>query len=220
MSPATFKGRGRIRGRIWDFGTVVRPQPAGCHTLSVFQVFCAMNSSVLDTHGSKSPQGRCSRSHHPWVSGQQPPLHSKTQQHIPRWGQAALQDREDGGTQSTETKGESRERNCSQPPSGRHHGRLAGTATCPWKQQECPSKLLLPTDTNLRHCRRAPGGKGEALGFPGDNKSQLCTSPRWQWLGTGSWHWCSCPGQRAGRSRLLRCKTSLGTGNGTEQLWQ
>lgn len=53
-------------------------------------------------------------------------------------------------------------------------------------------------------------GRAWVLGCPQGSRSQLDTSPLWQWLGTGSSCWCSCPSQRGEQSTPLTHSTSLG----------
>lgn len=58
--------------------------------------------------------------------------------------------------------------------------------------------------------RKCLAGRAWAPSCPGGRRSRPGTCHLWLWPGTGSWHWCSCPGRRGGRSRLPTRRTSLG----------
>lgn len=58
--------------------------------------------------------------------------------------------------------------------------------------------------------RKSLAGRAWARGCPRGRRSLPGTSLLWLWLGTGSWHWYSCPGRRGGQSTLPTHRTSLG----------
>lgn len=99
---------------------------------------------------------------------------------------------------------------CQSPSSDSMSPELGKRGLSHFSHRQCGLSII---DSYLRWHRRSLVGKAWALGCPRGSRSQLDTFLLWQWLGTGSWYWYSCPSQRGEQSTPLTHSTSLG-GNG------